>query len=55
VTGRSVPMSSVNLEKLIGSAWYSAEAITRDLGYCPPYTFKDAVPEMIKFYRASLR
>jgi UDP-glucose 4-epimerase len=55
VTGRSVPVSSLILEKLIGSAWYSAEAITRDLGYCPPYTFKDAVPEMIRFYRASLR
>ena len=55
VTGRSVPVSSLILEKLIGSAWYSAEAITRDLGYCPPYSFRDAVPEMIRFYRASLR
>jgi nucleoside-diphosphate-sugar epimerase len=55
VTGRSTPVSSRILEKLIGSAWYSAEAITRDLGYCPPYTFRDAVPEMIRFYRASLR
>ncbi len=54
-TGRSVPVSSSTLEKLIGSAWYSAAAITRDLGYCPPYRFNDAVPEMIRFYRASLR
>ncbi len=54
-TGRSVPVNSSMLEKLIGSAWYSAAAITRDLGYCPPYRFIDAVPEMIRFYRASLR
>lgn len=54
-TGRSVPVNSSTLEKLIGSAWYSAAAITRDLGYCPPYRFIDAVPEMIRFYRASLR
>jgi UDP-glucose 4-epimerase len=55
VTGRSVPVSSLMLEKLIGSAWYSAEAIRRDLGYRPPFTFHDAVPDMIRFYRASLR
>lgn len=54
-TGRSVPVNSSTLEKLIGSAWYSAAAITRDLGYCPPYRFNDAVPEMIRFYRTSLR
>ncbi len=54
-TGRSVSVSSSTLEKLIGPAWYSAAAITRDLGYCPPYRFNDAVPEMIRFYRASLR
>ncbi len=54
-TGRSVPVNSSTLEKLIGSAWYSAAAITRNLGYCPSYRFIDAVPEMIRFYRASLR
>ena len=54
-TGRSVPLNSSTLEKLIGSAWYSAAAITGDLGYCPPHRFIDAVPEMIRFYRASLR
>ena len=55
VTGRSVPVNSLILEKLVGSAWYSAEAITRDLRDCPPHTFADAVPEMIRFYRASLQ
>ena len=54
-TGRSVPANSSTLEKLIGSAGYSASAITRDLGYCPSYRFIGAVPEIICFYRGSLR
>ena len=54
-SGQSVSLSSLTLAKLIGSAWYSAAAIARDLGYCPSYRFHDAVPEMIRFYRASLR
>jgi nucleoside-diphosphate-sugar epimerase len=55
VTRRSSPLTSPMLEKLIGSAWYSSDAITQDLGYRPLFTFEDAVPEMIRFYRASLR
>ena len=54
-TGRSIPLNSSTLEKLIGSAWYSSAAITGDFGYCPRYRFIDAVPEMIRFYRGSLR
>jgi UDP-glucose 4-epimerase len=55
VTRRSSPLTSRTLEKLIGSAWYSSDAIAQDLGYRPLMTFMDAVPEMIRFYRASLR
>ena len=55
VTRRSSPLTSPMLEKLIGSAWYSSDTIAQDLGYRPLITFTDAVPEMIRFYRASLR
>ena len=53
--GRSVPVNSLTLEKLIGSVWYSAAAVTRDPGYCPPYRLIDAVRKMICFYRANLQ
>jgi len=43
------------LEKLTGSAWYSAERITRELGYRPFMTFERAIPELIAWYREGLR
>ncbi len=55
LTRRSSPLTSPMLEKLIGSAWYSSDAITQDLGYHPLIAFTDAVPEMIRFYRESLQ
>jgi nucleoside-diphosphate-sugar epimerase len=42
------------MEKLIGQAWYSPEALIHDMGYQPRYTFEDAVPELIRHYRSSL-
>lgn len=51
---KSVPLSSAILEKLIGQAWYSPEALIRDVGYQPRFTFEDAVPELIRHYRSSL-
>ena len=51
---KPVPLSSATLEKLIGQAWYSPEAIIRDMGYQPHYTFEAAVPELIQHYRNSL-
>lgn len=39
------------LEKLIGSAWYSSERISRELGYHPSMTFPEALPELIAWYR----
>jgi len=52
--GKTAPLSSATLEKLIGQAWYSPEALIRDKGYQPGYTFEDAVPELIRHYRSSL-
>ncbi len=51
--GKTAPFSSATLEKLIGQAWYSPEALIRDMGYQPRYTFGDAVPELIQHYRSS--
>ncbi|HIA15161.1 MAG TPA: NAD-dependent epimerase/dehydratase family protein [Nitrospirales bacterium] len=39
------------LDKLIGSAWYSSESISRELGYRPSVTFHEALPELIQWYR----
>ncbi len=51
---KPVSLSSVTLEKLIGQAWYSPEALIRDTGYQPRYMFNAAVPELIQHYRSSL-
>jgi UDP-glucose 4-epimerase len=51
---KPVPLSSSTLEKLIGQAWYSPEALIRDMGYQPRYAFETAVPELIQHYRNSL-
>lgn len=51
---KRVSLSSSTLEKLIGQAWYSPEALIRDLGYQPRYTFEAAVLELIQHYRHSL-
>ena len=51
--GRHIPLTSARLTKLIGSAWFSAEAITRELGYQATHSFSETVPELIAFYRNS--
>lgn len=51
---RPFPLSSSTLDKLIGQAWYSSEALMQDAGYRPRYTFEEAVPELIRHYRSSL-
>jgi nucleoside-diphosphate-sugar epimerase len=51
ISGRSVPLTTQQLIKLIGGAWYSSTAITRELGYQASYSFEKAVPELIAFYR----
>jgi UDP-glucose 4-epimerase len=41
------------LDKLIGSAWYSSERISQELGYHPSITFQESLPELIDWYRRS--
>jgi len=52
VRGERFLFDSDALEKLIGSAWYSSESISRDLGYRPTRSFEDAIPELIAAYRS---
>ena len=51
--GRRFLFDSDAFDKLIGSACYSSEKITRELGYRPSVTFEDALPELITWYRKS--
>ena len=51
VSGRRFVFDSDALEKLTGSAWYSSEKISRELGYRPTITLEDAMPELIAWYR----
>ena len=51
IRGRRFLFDSDSLEKLIGSAWYSSEKISRELGYRPSVAFEDALPEMVTWYR----
>lgn len=48
---QGVPFTTTNLCKLIEAAWYSPQAIIRDLGYHPALSFEEAVPELVAFYR----
>jgi len=52
IRGKRFLFDSDALEKLIGSAWYSSESISRDLGYRPTRSFEDAIPELIAAYRS---
>ncbi|MFO0697641.1 MAG: NAD-dependent epimerase/dehydratase family protein [Nitrospira sp.] len=54
LTKKYAPFSTDQLTKLIGDAWYSPAAITRELGYQPLYSFEKTVPELIAFYRHSI-
>ena len=51
VRGKRFVFDSDALEKLAGSAWYSSERISRELGYRPGVTFPEALPELIAWYR----
>lgn len=51
--GRRFLFDSEALTKLTGSAWYSSEKISKDLGYQPSFTFQDALPGMIDWYHKS--
>jgi nucleoside-diphosphate-sugar epimerase len=51
VSGKRFVFDSDALDKLIGSAWYSSERISRELGYHPMTSFEMALPEMIAWYK----
>ncbi len=53
MSGRRFPLTTEQLMKLIGGAWYSAKAITQDLGYCPTHSFRDTVPDLIACYHGA--
>ncbi|MBQ26651.1 MAG: hypothetical protein CMH81_00700 [Nitrospiraceae bacterium] len=42
---------SLAIDKLIGSAWYSSDRISSELGYNPLVSFSDALPDLISWYR----
>lgn len=48
---RRFALDTDSLDKLLGSAWYSSEKISRELGYRPVHTLKDALPEMVAEFR----
>ncbi len=55
ISGSPVPLTTGQLAKVIGCAWYSSRAITHELGYHAEYSFEKTVPELIAFYRGVVR
>jgi len=55
ISGSPAPLTTQQLTKLIGGAWYSSTAITHELGYQAVYSFEQAVPDLIAFYRGAPR
>ena len=53
ILGKRFVFDSDALGKLVGSAWYSCEKISRELGYRPSVAFEDALPEMVRWYRGA--
>jgi UDP-glucose 4-epimerase len=51
MSGRPVSLTTEQLMKLIGSAWYSSAAVTQEMGYQAGHSFRETVPELIAFYR----
>jgi len=54
LTRRRFFFDSDSLDKLLGSAWYSAEKIARELGYRPSATFHEALPAIVAWYRVNM-
>lgn len=50
---KPLPLTSATLVKLLGQAWYSPEALMREVGYRPSDRFDAAVPDLIRHYRRS--
>ncbi len=54
LVGRRVGFDSEAFDKLLGSAWYSAEKIARELGYRPARDLRGAMAELVADYRHGL-
>lgn len=54
LSNHRMPFSSSTLEKLVGQAWYSPEALIREMGYKPQDDFGSAVPEIVRHYRRTV-
>lgn len=53
IRGKRFIFDSDALAKLAGSAWYSSQRISQELGYRPLVTFEDALPELVAWYRGA--
>ena len=53
VQGKRAPFDSDALARVIGSDWYSCAKIVGELGYHPSTTFRNALPEIVEWYRRS--
>ncbi|MDH5348953.1 MAG: NAD-dependent epimerase/dehydratase family protein [Nitrospira sp.] len=51
IGGGPALLTTEHLTKLVGCAWFSSAAITRELGYQAVHSFRETVPEIIAFYR----
>lgn len=47
LAGRSMPLDSFALQKLLGTACYSNEKIRAELGFTPLHTLRESIPEMV--------
>jgi len=54
VGGRRFIFDSAALEKLVGSAWYSSERISGELGFQATTDFAQALPEIVSLYRSAI-
>lgn len=51
VVGKSAPINTTVVEKLLGSACYNSRRISDELGFRPRWTFGEAVQAMVDAYR----
>ncbi len=48
-SGRRFLFDSDALQKLTASAWYSSDKIVSELGFCPKYSLKESLPDIIHY------
>ncbi len=53
IRGKRFIFDSDALTKLVGSAWYSSQRISRELGYRPLVSLESALPDIIAWYRGA--